>query len=54
MKLQSLKKDSKNDYFYHEFKNYSIIEKDNFIKQFDSSISINDKDFFYKIIGFLK
>ena len=47
MKLKSLKKDSKNNYFDKSFKSRSnltqIIKKDKFIKQFNLSIFINDK-----------
>ena len=50
MKLQSLKKDLKNNYNYESFKsrldliqNLSIFKKNKFIKQFNSSIFINNK-----------
>ena len=48
MKLQSLKKDSKNDYLDESFKSRSdltqIIKKDKFTKQFDLSIFIDNKE----------
>ena len=42
MKLQSLKKDSKNDYLYYDLKNRSITKKNKFIKVFNSFIFINN------------
>ena len=48
MKLQSLKKDSKNDYSDESLKSrlnlIQIIKKDKFIKQSDFSIFINNKE----------